>query len=237
MSDDPAIETRQLTKVYGSGNTEVVAMRDASLTVRRGEVVALLGPSGAGKSTFLTAVGLINPPTAGQILIGGKLVIDGSTAMTNLRSFRRKHIGYVFQKSNLIPFLSAGENVRVTMELNGVPTRAARRRARELLDELGVGDRADYQPTMLSGGQQQRVAVARALANQPSVMLADEPTAALDSHRGRQVMDLFRRVAHEHGTGVIVVTHDHRALDIFDTTYEMEDGVIQQGKSQLSLAP
>ncbi|MGI6417697.1 MAG: ABC transporter ATP-binding protein [Thermoguttaceae bacterium] len=237
MSDDPAIETRQLTKVYGSGNTEVVAMRDASLTVRRGEVVALLGPSGAGKSTFLTAVGLINPPTAGQILIGGKLVIDGSTAMTNLRSFRRKHIGYVFQKSNLIPFLSAGENVRVAMELNGVPTRAARRRALELLDELGVGDRADYQPTMLSGGQQQRVAVARALANQPSVMLADEPTAALDSHRGRQVMDLFRRVAHEHGTGVIVVTHDHRALDIFDTTYEMEDGVIQQGKSQLSLAP
>jgi putative ABC transport system ATP-binding protein len=237
MSDDPAIETRQLTKVYGSGNTEVVAMRDASLTVRRGEVVALLGPSGAGKSTFLTAVGLINPPTAGQILIGGKLVIDGSTAMTNLRSFRRKHIGYVFQKSNLIPFLSAGENVRVAMELNGVPTRAARRRALELLDELGVGDRADYQPTMLSGGHQQRVAVARALANQPSVMLADEPTAALDSHRGRQVMDLFRRVAHEHGTGVIVVTHDHRALDIFDTTYEMEDGVIQQGKSQLSLAP
>lgn len=237
MSDDLAIETRQLTKVYGSGNTEVVAMRDASLSVRRGEVVALLGPSGAGKSTFLTAVGLINPPTAGQILIGGKLVTDGPTAMTNLRSFRRKHIGYVFQKSNLIPFLSAGENVRVAMELNGVSSRAARRRALELLDELGVGDRADYQPAMLSGGQQQRVAVARALANQPSVMLADEPTAALDSHRGRQVMELFRRVAHEHGTGVIVVTHDHRALDIFDTTYEMEDGVIQPGRSQLSLTP
>ncbi len=237
MSDNLAIETRQLTKVYGSGNTEVVAMRDASLSVRRGEVVALLGPSGAGKSTFLTAVGLINPPTAGQILIGGKLVIDGPMAMTDLRSFRRKHIGYVFQKSNLIPFLSAGENVRVAMELNGVPPRAARRRALELLDELGVGNRADYQPAMLSGGQQQRVAVARALANQPSVMLADEPTAALDSHRGRQVMELFRRVAHEHGTGVIVVTHDHRALDIFDTTYEMEDGVIQQGQSQLSLTP
>lgn len=227
MSDDAAIETRQLIKVYGSGNTEVVAMRDASLTVRRGEVVALLGPSGAGKSTFLTAVGLINPPTAGQILIGGKLVMDGCRAMTNLRSFRRKHIGYVFQKSNLIPFLSAQENVRIAMELNGVASWRARRRAQELLEALGVGDRADYQPNMLSGGQQQRVAVARALANQPSVMLADEPTAALDSHRGRQVMELFRRVAHEHGTGVIVVTHDHRALDVFDTTYEMEDGVIR----------
>lgn len=236
MSDAPAIETRQLTKVYGSGNTEVVAMRDASLTVRRGEVAALLGPSGAGKSTFLTAVGLINPPTAGQILIGGKLVMDGPTAMTNLRSFRREHIGYVFQKSNLIPFLSAQENVRIAMEVNGVSSRAARRRALELLNELGVADRADYQPAMLSGGQQQRVAVARALANQPSVMLADEPTAALDSHRGRQVMELFRRVAHDHGTGVIVVTHDHRALDVFDTTYEMEDGVIQQGKGQPALA-
>ncbi|OHB80912.1 MAG: ABC transporter [Planctomycetes bacterium RBG_16_64_12] len=231
MSDDPAIETRQLTKVYGSGNTEVVAMRDASLTVRRGEVVALLGPSGAGKSTFLTTVGLINPPTAGQVFIGGTLVMDGPVAMANLRSFRRRHIGYVFQKSNLIPFLSAQENVRIAMELNGTAWRAARRRALELLAELGVADRADYQPTMLSGGQQQRVAVARALANQPSVMLADEPTAALDSHRGRQVMDLFRRVAHEHGTGVIVVTHDHRALDVFDTTYEMEDGVIRAGTS------
>lgn len=237
MSDDAAIETRKLTKVYGSGNTEVVAMRDATLTVRCGEVVALLGPSGAGKSTFLTAVGLINPPTAGQILIGGKLVMDGSRAMTNLRSFRRKHIGYVFQKSNLIPFLSAQENVRIAMELNGVASRRARRRAQELLEALGVGDRADYLPSMLSGGQQQRVAVARALANQPSVMLADEPTAALDSHRGRQVMELFRRVAHEHGTGVIVVTHDHRALDVFDTTYEMEDSVIRAATTPAVAAP
>jgi putative ABC transport system ATP-binding protein len=229
MSDDLAIETRKLTKVYGSGNTEVVAMRDASMSVRRGEVVALLGPSGAGKSTFLTAVGLINPPTAGQILIGGRLVMDGPTELASLRSFRRTHIGYVFQKSNLIPFLSAQENVRIAMELNGMTARPARRRALELLDTLGVADRADYQPAMLSGGQQQRVAIARALANQPSVMLADEPTAALDSHRGRQVMELFRRVAHEHGTGVIVVTHDHRSLDVFDTSYEMEDGVIRRG--------
>jgi putative ABC transport system ATP-binding protein len=148
--------------------------------------------------------------------------------LVSLRSYRRKHIGYVFQKSNLIPFLSARENVQVALELNGSSPRHARRRALELLEELGVADRAGYGPAMLSGGQQQRVAVARALANQPSVILADEPTAALDSHRGRQVMELFRRVAHEHGTGVIVVTHDNRALDVFDTTYEMEDGIIRK---------
>jgi putative ABC transport system ATP-binding protein len=230
MNEAPAIETRQLTKVYGSGNTEVVAMRDASLIVRRGEVVALLGPSGAGKSTFLMSVGLINPPTSGTIFIGGKLVMDGPAATTNLRSFRREHIGYVFQKSNLIPFLSAQENVRIALELNGSSSREARRRAITLLEELGVADRANYQPAALSGGQQQRVAIARALANQPSVVLADEPTAALDSHRGRQVMELFQRVAHEHGTGVIVVTHDHRSLDVFDTTYEMEDGRIEKGR-------
>jgi len=230
MSDESwAIETRRLTKVYGSGNTEVVAMRDATMAVRRGEIIALLGPSGAGKSTFLTAVGLINPPTSGQILIGGTLVLDGSAPVVNLRTFRRTHIGYVFQKSNLIPFLSARENVQVALELNGATARQARRRALELLAELGVADRADNKPSMLSGGQQQRVAVARALANEPSVILADEPTAALDSHRGRQVMELFQSVAHEHGAGVIVVTHDQRTLEIFDTIYEMEDGTITPG--------
>jgi putative ABC transport system ATP-binding protein len=228
---DLAIEAHLLTKVYGSGNTEVVAMRDASMSVRHGEVVALLGPSGSGKSTFLTAVGLINPPTAGRIAIGGQLVLDGPRAQTNLRSFRRRHIGYVFQKSNLMPFLTARENVQIALELNGWGAAASRRRALELLGELGVGDRANNLPSALSGGQQQRAAVARALANQPSIILADEPTAALDSHRGRQVMELFARLAHEHGTGVIVVTHDHRSLDVFDTIYEMEDGVIRRNES------
>ncbi len=227
MDTSLAIETRSLRKVYGSGNTEVVAMRDVTLAVRRGEVVALLGPSGAGKSTFLTAVGLINPPTAGQIFIGGQPVLDGPRALVDLRAFRRRHIGFVFQKSNLIPFLSARENVQVAMEINAVTGREARRRALALLEELGVADRAEHSPAMLSGGQQQRVAVARALANRPSILLADEPTAALDSVRGRQVMELFRTVAHQHGAGVIVVTHDHRALDVFDTVYEMEDGLIR----------
>lgn len=223
-SDVPAIDARGLTKIYGSGNTEVVAMRDVALTVQRGEVVALLGPSGSGKSTLLTAIGLINPPTAGRITIGGQPVMDGPRALVNLRTFRRKHIGFIFQKSNLIPFLTARENVQIALELNGQTSSSSRKRALELLDYLGVADRADHNPPMLSGGQQQRVAVARALANQPLVILADEPTAALDSHRGRQVMELLRKVAHEQAGGVIVVTHDHRALDVFDLIYEMQDG-------------
>jgi putative ABC transport system ATP-binding protein len=226
-----AIETDRLTKVYGSGNTEVIAMRDASMRVRQGEVVALPGPSGSGKSTFLTAVGLINPPTSGHVVIRGQLVLDGPTAHINLRAFRRRHIGFVFQKSNLIPFLTAVENVQIAVELNGETPGAARRRAMTL-DYLSVSERADSFPSMLSGGQQQRVAVARALSNRPIVILADEPTAALDSQRGRQLMELFAQVAHEQGAGVIVVTHDHWALDVFDTIYEMEDGVIQRVKER-----
>lgn len=226
-----AIETEHLTKVYGSGNTEVIAMQDATMRVRRAEVVALLGPSGSGKSTFLAAVGLINPPTSGRVLIGGQLVLDGPESRTNLRAFRRQHIGFVFQKSNLIPFLTAGENVQIAMELNGASRRDATQRTLELLGYLGVADRAGNLPSMLSGGQQQRVAVARALANRPSVILADEPTAALDSHRGRQVMELFAQVAHQQQAAVIVVTHDHRSLDVFDTHYEMEDGRLTLSKN------
>ena len=222
-----AIEVFDLTKIYGSGNTEVVAMKRISLRVDSGEVVALLGPSGAGKSTLLAAMGLINPPTSGRITIGEENVVNGPRALVDLRAFRRRHLGFVFQKANLIPFLSALQNVQIALEINNVPGREARHRAMELMDYLGVGDRAGNLPDQLSGGQQQRVAVARALANRPSLILADEPTAALDSHRGRQVMELFSKVAHEQGAGVIVVTHDHRALDVFDRTYEMEDGTLR----------
>ncbi len=229
-----AIHTESLTKIYGSGNTEVVAMKDASMDVAAGEVVALLGPSGSGKSTFLSAVGLINAPTSGRVFIGGQLVQDGPFAKTNLRTFRRKNVGFVFQISNLIPFLSAVENVMIILELDGYTSRAARKRAMELMDYLGVADRANNLPSMLSGGQQQRVAVARAIANHPSVLLADEPTAALDSHRGRQVMELFGQVAREQGAGVIVVTHDQRALDVFDRTFEMEDGLLAESESSAS---
>ncbi|MCX5728091.1 MAG: ABC transporter ATP-binding protein [Nitrospirae bacterium] len=228
MQDGVVIETRGLTKVYGSGHTEVVAMRDVSIRVRQGELVALLGPSGSGKSTFLTAVGLINPPTSGQVLISGQVVLDGPVAHTNLRTFRGRHIGFVFQKSHLIPFLTGLENVQIALEVNGETSRAARKRAMELLVYLGIAERSDNLPSMLSGGEQQRVAIARALANRPGVILADEPTASLDSRLGRQVMELFAQVAHDQGAGVIVVTHDQRTLDLFDTIFEMEDGTIRR---------
>ncbi len=228
MADKFAIQAEGLKKIYGSGNTEVVAMQHASMHVTHGEIVALLGPSGAGKSTFLTAIGLINPPTSGHIKIRGQLVLNGPQPMVDLKSIRRKYLGFVFQKSNLIPFLSARENVQIALEINGYSPQNSRKRALELLNELGMGDRADNLPSMLSGGQQQRVAISRALANQPAVILADEPTAALDSHLGRRVMELFRDIAHQHGTGVIIVTHDQRALDVFDAIYEMEDGIIER---------
>jgi putative ABC transport system ATP-binding protein len=225
----PAIEAIGLTKIYGQGQTEVIAIDNVTLSVAQGEVVALLGPSGAGKSTLLTAMALINPPKSGRIIIGGELVMDGEDAKIDLRKFRRQHLGFVFQKANLIPFLTALENVQVAMEINDMPARAAKQRAMYLLDHLGIADRANNLPDALSGGQQQRVAVARALANQPNLILADEPTAALDSQRGRQVMELFSQVAHESGAGVIVVTHDTRALDVFDRIIEMEDGRLLDG--------
>lgn len=222
----PAVEVQRLRKVYGSGHTEVVAIRDATMSIARGEIVGMLGPSGSGKSTILTAMALINPPTSGQIAINGTPVLDGPKALVNLRAFRRQHLGFVFQKANLIPFLTALENVQIALEVNDTAAKAARRRAMELLDYLGVAERADNLPVALSGGEQQRVAVARALANDPSLILADEPTAALDSQRGRQVMELFAKVAKERNAGVVVVTHDHRTLDVFDRIVEVEDGAL-----------
>lgn len=228
MTRNLAIQTQGLTKVYGSGHTEVVAVRNATVNVEAGQCVALLGPSGGGKSTFLTAVGLINLPTSGRIYIAGQLVVDGPQARIDSRSFRRRFIGYVTQKANLIGFLTARENVELPMHLNGMSAGAARQRADELLNYLGVGARAHGYPPQLSGGEQQRVAIARALANKPTVVLADEPTGALDGKLGRQVVELFRKIAHEQGAAIIVVTHDHRTLDVFDAIYEMEDGVIRR---------
>ena len=157
----------------------------------------------------------------------GNRVCAADQAKVDLRAFRRRHLGFVFQKANLIPFLNAVENVQVALEINDTPRRTAHKRALELLDYLGVADRANNLPDALSGGQQQRVAVARALANEPNLILADEPTAALDRHRGRQVMELFAKIAHERGSAVLVVTHDQRSLDVFDRSLEMEDGELK----------
>ncbi len=219
-----AIRVDNLTKTYGSGHTEVTALRDISFSLNSGEVVALVGPSGAGKSTLLTIVGLINTPSSGDLIIGNDLVMQGRAPKVHLRSYRRKFIGYVLQKANLIPFLTALENVQLALEINHTKGKPARDRALSLLEHLEVAHRKNNLPHMLSGGEQQRVAVARALANKPKLVLADEPTAALDRHRGRQVMELFRSVAHEYGATIIVATHDHRALDVFDRILTMEDG-------------
>lgn len=226
--DEAAIQVTNLRKVYGEGHTSVVAVRDATLRIARGEIVGLFGPSGSGKSTLLTAMALINPPTAGRIAIGGQLVMDGPRALVDARQFRRQNIGFVFQKPNLIPFLTALENVQVAMEINDIPARQARRQGLELLGYLGVGPRAHNLPDALSGGEQQRVAIARALANEPQLILADEPTASLDGALGHQVMTLFAKVAHERRAGVLVVTHDHRTLDVFDRILDVEDGAIQE---------
>jgi len=205
----------------------VRALRGVSITARAGEVAALLGPSGSGKSTLLMALGLLLLPERGEIYVGGRRVAKDGVALADVAAVRRSMLGFVFQKSNLVSFLTAEENVALAMELDGAPMRASRGRARELLAYLELGDRGGHYPEQLSGGQQQRVAIARALANRPAVVLADEPTAALDKVRGRSVMELLRRVAREQGTAVLVVTHDHRTLDVFDTVHEMEDGVLR----------
>ena len=217
-----ALRAAHLDKSYGEGETEVRALCDVDLTLGAGEIVALLGPSGSGKSTLIKVLGLVTPADRGDLWMSGERVVEDGQLVADVGELRRSHIGFVFQKANLIPFLNARRNVELACEIGErYPPRA---RAQELLGYLGVSHRASAYPSTLSGGEQQRVAIARALANQPSLILADEPTAALDKERGRAVMELLRRVAHEQGTAVVVVTHDHRSLDVFDTIYQMEDG-------------
>ncbi len=222
----PAIRARGLSKHYGEGNTLVRALKEASFEMYPGEVVALLGPSGSGKSTLLTIMGLINQPDTGWLEIGGEEIMQDGRVVADANLFRRRKLGFVFQRSNLIPFLTAEENVRLVLELDDMPRRDAARRAREMMESLGVADRGSHLPTKLSGGQQQRVAIARALVHRPSLLLADEPTASLDKELGRQVMNLFRTAATQRGAAVLVVTHDHRSLDLVHRIFEIEDGVL-----------
>lgn len=222
-----AVAAIGISKSFGRGEAEVQALSQVSLSLKRGTISALLGPSGAGKSTLVKALGLVTLPDTGEIFFDGKKVVSEGRALADVAELRRRFLGFVFQKANLVSFLTARENIEVACEIGGTPE--PRQRALELLDYLEVGHRALAYPETLSGGEQQRVAIARALANHPSLILADEPTAALDKHRGRAVMELFRRVAHEQGAAVLVVTHDHRALDVFDISYEMEDGRILPG--------
>lgn len=222
-----AVELSGVTKVFGRGETEVVALRDASLTVAPGQLVALMGPSGSGKTTLLRAISLIDPATSGRIILGGTAVYGDGRVLVNDRKLRREKMGIIFQSYNLIPFLTAAENVALILTLNGLSHGAAMAQAAHLLEELDLGHRADAYPPTLSGGEQQRLAVARAVANSPALILADEPTAALDTVRGKAVMDLLRRLGREREAAVIVVTHDERMIGGFDRVYHMVDGRIE----------
>ena len=215
-----------LSKIFGHGETAVTALRDVSFSVERGELMALLGPSGSGKSTLLLCISLILEPTTGRIVMNEQTVYDNAWMGVDERRFRRENIGFIFQGHNLIPFLSARDNIAVAMEISGVSSRAARARASELLDFLELGHRADALPANLSGGEQQRVAIGRALANSPPLIFADEPTASLDTERGTKVMKLLKRIARERQTAVIAVTHDVRMIEGFDTVWHMEDGLL-----------
>jgi putative ABC transport system ATP-binding protein len=231
------VEVDGVSKTFGSGHLAVQALKPCSFTVQEGELAALLGPSGSGKSTLLLSISLILEPTAGRIVINGQKVYDNGWTGVDERSFRRRNIGFIFQQHNLIPFLTAQENVALVMQLNGVSRREAGRRAKELLGYLEIAQRADSLPAHLSGGEQQRVAIGRALANEPPLILADEPTAALDTERGMKVMSLLRKIARERRSAVITVTHDHRMIEGFDTVYHLEDGVLERMRQVRETAP
>ena len=222
-----AVEVEKLTKVYGSGETAVTAIADATLQVKPGELVAILGPSGSGKTTLLTSIGLINEPTRGKVIIDGVTVADqGWLPGIDLKRLRREKLGFIFQAHNLIPFLSALENVMVALEINGLSGSEAKSRASELLAALNLGHRLQSYPSSLSGGEAQRVAIARALANRPRVILADEPTAALDTDNGTNVMGLLKKLAVENHSAILVVTHDQRMVQGFDRIFQVNDGRI-----------
>jgi putative ABC transport system ATP-binding protein len=220
----PVLEIEGLGKTYGAGELAVRALHDANLSVEAGELVALTGPSGSGKSTLLLCASLVEEPTTGRITVNGRDAWRGGAAAGDPRRFRRENIGFVFQGHNLISFLTAQENVALALQLGGAADRAAAARALEILDYLEVKGRARSLPATLSGGERQRVAIARALANEPPIIFADEPTASLDTERGTKVMALLRRIARERRSAVIVVTHDLRMIEGFDSVYAMSDG-------------
>ncbi len=220
----PAIAVRQLTKTYTEGSAVTLALGGVDLDVHAGELLMLMGPSGSGKTTLLSIMGCILTATSGSVRIAGREV---STLREKvLPAIRLEHIGFVFQGFNLFPTLTAGENVELMLDLKRTPAAKAKKRAHELLDQIGLGEKYDAFPSDLSGGQKQRVAIARALAGDPGIILADEPTAALDSHTGRNVMQQMTELAHRRGRAVVIVTHDSRVLDFADRIVKIEDGTI-----------
>jgi len=226
------IRITSLSKRYGEGASAVDALKNVNMQVAPGEVIGLIGPSGSGKSTLLKCLGAVIEPTSGQMQLGDRIIYDNGWKLTDLRALRRDSIGFIFQAPFLIPFLDVTDNVALLPMLAGQPNGKARKRARELLDALGVGHRAQAEPTQLSGGEQQRVAIARALANQPPVILADEPTAPLDTERALGVMRILRDMAQQYRTAIIVVTHDEKIIPTFRRLYHIRDGSTEEEAGQ-----
>jgi putative ABC transport system ATP-binding protein len=218
------IRIERLSKRYGEGDAAVDALKEVNMTVAPGEVVGLIGPSGSGKSTLLKCLGAVIEPTSGKMTVGDEVIFDNGWKIADLRALRRDRIGFVFQAPYLIPFLDVTDNVALLPMLAGKPNGAARARALELLEALDVRHRAKAQPSELSGGEQQRIAIARALANQPPVILADEPTAPLDSERALSVVRILNQMAQQFQTAIIVVTHDEKIIPTFKRIYHIRDG-------------
>ncbi|MCQ3977460.1 MAG: ABC transporter ATP-binding protein [Anaerolineae bacterium] len=219
---EPIMHVQNVTRRFGSGSTEVTAVRDLSLSIAAGEVVLIMGPSGSGKTTLLSMLGGLLKPSSGRIQIGP----DEISAMDERRlpEVRLRRIGFIFQDFNLLSALSCLDNVAIVAQLAGLSRSQARQRARQLLEQLGLGHRLNFLPEKLSGGEKQRVAIARALVNRPDLILADEPTANLDSQHGHETMRLLRRIAKEENRSVIIVSHDQRIKDIADRVLWLEDG-------------
>ncbi len=231
----PILEARELRKTYGEGDTRVEALRDVTLQIGRGEIVAIMGPSGSGKSTLLSLLGMIDTPTSGQILLEG---VDVSTLDDTQRTIiRRRRLGFVFQAFNLLPILTAIENASLPMELDGMSTSEARQRAMGALVQVGMSQRYNHLPSMLSGGEQQRVAIARALAIQPALLLADEPTGNLDSANGQRIMELLRRLANDQGHTVVIVTHDEEVGKTAHRLIRLRDGAIESPLTAAAHSP
>ena len=225
------LEGVNLTKTYAQGEAAVYALEAVTLDLHRGELALIAGPSGSGKTTLLSILGCILRPTAGSLRVLGDEIT--TLAERDLPAIRRERIGFIFQSFNLFPTLTALQNVELALDLKGWSGRLARNRAATLLEEVGLAAKAHAYPADLSGGQKQRVAIARALAGDPPIILADEPTAALDSHSGRLVMDLLQRLAHERGRAVAIVTHDNRMLGYADRMVTMEDGRIAKDERKV----
>jgi putative ABC transport system ATP-binding protein len=223
---DIIIQTRNLTKVYDESAVKITALNSVNLTVKRGEFMALAGPSGSGKTTLLNLIGGLDTPTKGTIVVAGKDI--AALKKSELSDLRLFHIGFIFQAYNLIPVLSARENVEYVMLLQGVDEKERMRRAEEILTEVGLADYINSRPNEMSGGQQQRVAVARAIVSNPDVVLADEPTANLDSKTGEALLDQMRHMNEAHGITFVFSTHDKMVMDHANRLVILKDGMIAE---------